>query len=272
MKKTILYAMAGVVFALGVSSCSFFELDNYDAPEETLNVKVVDVATGNPVLTEPNSNGIRIRLRELSFGEDPTPKDFYCSADGTYHNTKIFKGNYNIRVDGPFIPIVRETAEGDLIEDGSVTTDIKGTTNVEFKVQPFLNVEIVGDPVVSGGQITAQVKVTRAVSREEFQEKVEPMGGYDSSAPNVTDVRLYVGYTKDVCARNSYSSWNGVNNYAGAAFEELLGEPVSIHSNGTIRSGRKVFIVAAARINYGTPSGSGTRRYNYSEVREVNIP
>ena len=272
MKRILFFAWAGFLVAAALSSCSLFKLDNYDAPEETLNVKVVDVATGNPVLTETSSNGIRIRLVELSFGDNPTPKDYYCSDDGTYHNTKIFKGNYNVRVDGPFIPIVRETADGELIEDGSVTTDIKGTTNIEFKVQPFLNVEIGGEPVVSGGQITAQVKVTRAVSRDEFREKVEPMGGYSDAMANVTDVRLYVSYSNTLGAGNSYSSWNGVNEYAGASFEDLLDKPVTIHSNGTIRPGRKVFIRAAARINYGTPAGTGNRRYNYSAVKEVNIP
>lgn len=272
MKKIFVYATTIALSLLGATSCSLFQLDNYDAPDKTLNVKVVDVATGNPVLTETSSNGIRIRLLELSFGDNVTPKDYYCSDDGTYHNTKIFKGNYNVRVDGPFIPIVRETADGEVLEDGSVTTDILGTTNIEFRVQPFLNVEIVGDPVVSGGQITAQVKVTRAVSRDEFRDKVEPMGSYQEAFANVTDVRLFVSYSNTLGAGNSYSSWNGVNNYAGAAFEELLGQPVTIQSNGTIRPGRKVFIRAAARINYGTPVGSGNRRYNYSEVKEVNIP
>lgn len=28
--------------------------------------------------------------------------------DGTFQNTKLFKGEYNVRIDGPFIPLVRE--------------------------------------------------------------------------------------------------------------------------------------------------------------------
>ncbi len=70
MKKILMHALAGAFFVLSLSSCSLFKLDNYDAPEETLNVKVVDVATGNPVLTETSSNGIRIRLVELSYGDN----------------------------------------------------------------------------------------------------------------------------------------------------------------------------------------------------------
>lgn len=258
---------------IGLSSCSLFEIDNYDQPEETIKGTIVDVATGDPVLTEQSSNGIRVRLTELSYGDDVIHNpDFYCRDDGTFQNTKIFKGNYNIRVDGPFIPIVRETSAGDVLEDNSITCDIKGTTEVKFEVQPFLKVEFVGEPVVSGGKITAQIKVTRAVSTEEFKEKIEPMGGYDDSFTNVTDVRLFVSYSSTVSDRSKYETWSSVKEYGGASFEPYLGQLVTMSSNGTISPKRKVFIRAAARINYGTPAGSGTRRYNYSDVKEVNIP
>ena len=45
-----------------------------------------------------------------------------------------------------------------------------------------------------------------------------------------------------------------------------------IRSQGYVPSGRKVFVRAAARINYDTPAGSGTRRWKYSEPMEVIIP
>ena len=56
-----------------------------------------------------------------------------------------------------FIPLVRENTDGTLLHDGSVNTEISGTTKVKFEVQPFLNVEFVGDPQVSNGVIKAQV-------------------------------------------------------------------------------------------------------------------
>ena len=43
----------------------------------------------------------------------------------------------------------------------------------------------------------------------------------------------------------------------------------AFESNGTIPSGRTVFIRAAARINYETES---VRRWNYSEPMEVLVP
>jgi hypothetical protein len=272
MKKTALYILIAVA-AFSVASCSLFELDNYDSPSETLKGKVVDAATGDPVLTDQGSEGIRVRITELSYGDNVEHNpDFYCRPDGTYQNTKIFKGNYNIRVDGPFIPIVRETSDGVPIADESITTDIKGVTEVNFKVQPFLKVEIVGVPQVSDGKVTANVKVTRAVSAAEFKSKVEPMGDYDDSYTNITDIQLFVSYSSSVGYRARDTRWSSENDYGGSSFEPLLGQSVSITSNGTIPSGRKVFIRAAARINYDTPKGSGTRRWNYSEAMEVNLP
>ena len=46
--------------------------------------------------------------------------------------------------------------------------------------------------------------------------------------------------------------------------ERAAGESDITHLLASIR--------VAARINYDTPAGSGTRRWNYSEPIEVNIP
>lgn len=258
---------------LMLSSCSMFEIDNYDQPEETIQGRVVDVKTGDPVLTDQGSAGIRVRLTELSWGDNVEHNpDFFCRPDGTFQNTKIFKGNYNIRIDGPFIPLVRETPDGTVLADESITTDIKGTTKVEFKVQPFLNVKIVGDPTVSNGVIKARVVVERGVSEQEFKEKIQPMGNWDENFLNMTDIQFFVSYSNSVGYRARDDRWSSSISYTGNSFNELFGTPVTITSNGVIPSGRKVWVRAAARINYDTPVGSGTRRWNYSEPIEVMIP
>jgi hypothetical protein len=273
MKKTIIYSLAFAAIAFAFSSCSLFELDNYDEPSETIKGTITDVATGDPVYTDQGSEGIRIRLTELSYGDNVEHNpDFYCKMDGTYQNTKIFKGTYNVRIDGPFIPLVRETSDGVVISDETVTTDIEGTTVVNFQVQPFLKVEIVGIPQISDGKITAKVRVTRAVSVEDFRSKIEPMGDYDETYTNVTDIQLFVSYSSTVGYSTRDERWSNMIEYSGSSFESLLGQEVEITSAGTIPSNRKVFIRAAARINYATPIESGTRRWNYSAPMEVNVP
>lgn len=258
---------------LTMSSCDVFEIDNYDEPDSTLWGEVVDAATGERVLTDQGSEGIRVRLTELSWGENVTPNpDFYCMSDGTFQNTKLFSGKYYIRIDGPFIPLVRETPEGMMIADESITTQIDGRKEVRFEVQPFLKVRIEGDPTVSDGVIKAKVVVERGVSESEFKSKIEPMGDYQDSYQNVTDIQLFVSYSSSVGYRARDERWSSSIEYSGGAFKEFLGQPVTITSNGVIPSGRKVWVRAAARINYDTPAGTGTRRWNYSAPVEVMIP
>jgi hypothetical protein len=270
MKKTALYI---VLFALlSFTSCDLFELDNYDEPAETLQGEVVDIATGAPVLTDQGSEGIRVRLTELSWEGNVTPQDFNCMPDGTFQNTKLFKGKYNIQVDGPFIPLLRENTDGIPLADETQTVDIKGVTKVKFEVQPFLKVEWVGEPKVINGKIVAQVRVTRAVSEADFRTKIEPMGGYSDSFLNITDIQLFVSYSSSVGYRARDERWSSKIDYSGSAFNSLLGETITIQSIGTIPSGRTIFIRAASRINYDTPKGSGTKRWNYNEPLEVMIP
>lgn len=271
MNKIVLYSLLCSLFLF--SSCKMFEMDNYDEPAETVWGEVVDEATGKRVLTDQGSEGIRVRLTELSWGDNVQHNpDFYCMMDGTFQNTKVFKGEYNVRIDGPFIPLVRENLDGTLLFDDSQNTIIEGTTKLKFEVQPFLNVEFVGDPQVSNGVIDAKVRVTRGVSEEIFREKIEPMGNWKDEYLNVTDVQLFVSYSNTVGYRARDDRWSNKIEYFGDSFDALFGEPVEISSIGNIPSGRKVFIRAAARINYDTPVGSGVRRWNYSEPVEVLIP
>ncbi|MDR3366105.1 MAG: DUF3823 domain-containing protein [Prevotellaceae bacterium] len=269
MKKILFYTL--LCLTLSFSSCELFELDNYEAPAETLQGEVVDVATGERVLTDQGSEGIRIRLTELSWTGIETPThnpDFYCKPDGAFQHTKLFKGKYNIRIDGPFIPLVREDSNGVPLADETQTTEISGVTQVKFEVQPFLKVEWVSEPTVSNGKITARVKVTRAVSEADFQAKIEPLGGYADNFLNVTDVQLFVSGSSSVGYRARDTRWSSELKYTGSAFSSQLGKPVTIQSN-VIPSGRKVFVRAAARINYATEA---IKRYNYTEPLEVMIP
>ena len=269
--KNSIFGAIGILCML--SSCSLFEADNYEAPSVALKGVVVDTQTGEPVLTDQGSEGIRVRLTELSWGDNVQHNpDFFCRPDGTFQNTKLFKGTYNVRIDGPFVPLVREDNRGVPLADETQTLDIKGVTEVKFEVQPFLKVEWVGKPIVVNGKVRAQVRVTRGVSEEDFRSKIEPMGDYSASFLNITDIQLFVSYSSTVGYRARDDRWSSSIEYTGSAFNALLGETITIESNGTIPPGRVVFVRAAARINYDTPRGSGTRRWNYNEPVEVMIP
>jgi len=266
--RKIFYSL---LFSLAVVSFNSCKIDNYAEPQETLKGRVVDAATGELVLTDQGSEGTRIRLRELSWKETKVPDnfDFNCMKEGIFQNTKVFTGHYNVRIDGAFIPLVRTTSAGDTIMDESKYIDINGITEVEFKVQPFLKVEWIGSPTISGGKVTAVVKVTRAVSPADFKVKIEPMGGYNDNFLNVTDLRLFVSQVPFVGLREWDNRYTTQINYSGNAFEALLGTPITITTTGVIPAGRTVFIRAAARINYATEN---VKRHNYNEAKRIDMP
>lgn len=265
MKKAV-YILYGLLL---LGSC---KKDNYPEPKETIKGTITDAATGEVVLTDQGSEGIRVRLRELSWKatKTPTPFDFFCMKEGIYQNTKVFEGHYNVRIDGPFIPLVRLGPKGDTISDGSKYIDIRGVTVCDFQVQPFLKVEWVGDPSVESGKIRAVIKVTRAVSRADFKAKVEPMsGGYSDDQMNVTDIRLFVSQVPYVGFREKDDRYSQQIEYKGNDFETKLGQPVTITTNGTIPAGYIVFVRAAARVNYRT---EGIARHNYNKAIRIDIP
>lgn len=273
MKKFIKYTLV-MLCAFAAASCSLFQLDNYDAPSEILRGEVVDATTGEPILTDQGSEGIRVRLIETSWEGNVTPMDFYCRPDGTFQHTKLFEADYNVCVDGPFVPIYLEDGNGMPVVNNTQDIHLKGEKFLTFEVQPFLKVELEDTPMVSDGVITARVKVTRGVSKEDFKKVVMQSGDYKDSYLNMTDIQLFVSYSSSCGYRARDDRWSNSIEYVGSAFESSFGKTITITSaaKNPIPSGRKVFIRAAARINYDTPAGSGTRRWNYSEIIEVDIP
>jgi hypothetical protein len=272
----ILYGMIAMTF----SSCELFEIDNYGEPGETLKGEILDVATGERVLTDQGSEGIRIRMRELSWSATaPSNFDFWCMKEGEFQNTKVFKGHYNVRVDGPFIPLVRVNQQGDTLADESKYIDIQGVTVANFEVQPFLKVEWVGEPTIitsgaDAGKISVSVRVSRAVSIQDFRTKIEPMGGWNDNFTQVADVHLFIGESAYVGYRNArrgtspYADWI---EYSGNSFETNpgFGNTITLVSQIAIPTGRTVFVRVGARIRYQT---EGQARYNYNEAKQVNIP
>ena len=274
MKKLIFCTL----IIIGFHSCELFKLDNFDAPSETLWGEVVDVATGKRVLTDQSGEGIRVRLRELSWTETPTsaPFDFYCKKEGEFQNTKLFPGFYNVAIDGPFIPLVRLTEQGDTLVDESKYIDIKGgVTKVRFEVEPFLNIEWVDEPANLEGKITCSFKITRGVSPEIFKSKIEPLGGWNDNFMDVISVYLFVSGSPYVGAREGMSENARVIHFPSAesdnkSFNDFFGfdKIITLTTDGVIPGGHTRFVRAAARIRYQT---QGISRPNYNEAKRVDV-
>lgn len=254
MKKTIFYiAFCLVVIAAG--SCKKY--DNYSAPDNTLHGQVIDKGTGAGVQTEIGGGGTRVKLLETSYSANPTPYYFQSMQDGTFNNTKIFAATYKVSVEGPFVPLVQTDSVGNVTSDGSQSIVIKGhstTTNLTFKVEPFLRVDLVGQPVFNADStVTVQVKITRGTTNPDYQQ-------------DVTDINLYVSNTKYDGNNNYDPRYSKLTSYSGTNGTGLLGQTISITTTGGALPLQDVYFRVGARIN------AGLDEYNYSEPVSVKYP
>lgn len=165
MKKiNILMLLLIVVLTM---SCE--KLDNYDDPKERLTGRLTDQMTGDALITE-QPNGFRIKMSEISWSDNPEPEYFWGKADGTFNNTKIFAGTYEITpVEGAFFPVEAQTLE------------IKGTVEIEFKVIPYLSVSVADIKRINDETI----EITYTIARKQIGDKILDSRVFISTNPNV---------------------------------------------------------------------------------------
>lgn len=252
MKKSSIFAAAGLILLLG-SACQKF--DNYDEPQETLKGAIVDKGTQQPFLTEVGDNGVRLKLLEYSWSESPEPYFFTVKQDGTFNNSRLFKGHYNIEPQGAFVPLVQTDNQGNVTVDESVTIDIKSTVTQNFEVDPFLRIEWIGEPSTDSNSITVQAKVTRGTTHAEYQQPV-------------SDVYLFINSSSPYVGNNNYDQ-RYVRHLSGDDVKDVLGKIVTLTTVGELPSGRTYYIRVGARIDKDI---AGAKRYNYTDVKTVYIP
>jgi hypothetical protein len=236
-----------------IASCN---LDNYNGPTQTLKGTIIDKNTGKPIQTETGGGGVRIELDELSWSKDPTPYYFSSKQNGTFKNTKIFKGKYRISIQGAFVPLLQKNDNGDIVVDKRKTMKIRGgVTKVNFKVTPLLEIKWVGKPVInSDSTVTVKFKITRGTDNAKFQ-------------PNVTDIGLFV------------NRYRFAGNYS---FNSVLSQRLQFSgTDGNEKVGKTMTLTTAAPLNLngvedwfirvGAKTDFGLQHYNYNEPVEINF-
>lgn len=252
MKRIISYVLA-IACISGLNAC--LDYDNYEGPQETLMGKIVD-QNGDPLWVE-SGGGIRIKLMDYGWSATPAEQYLKVRMDGTYSNTKVFSGTYDIVAEGPFVPLVQVDDQGNIIEDKTQKgVKVKGKTVVDFQVEPFLKVSWVGEPQFdSEGKMTVQFRVDRGTANPAYQLAV-------------FDIGLFISTTQYV-GENNYDPDRSIKITNSATATGLIGTTGSLTTPIPMKSKHTYYIRVGARMNY---TSFGGILYNYTDVVKVVVP
>ncbi|MDR1380442.1 MAG: DUF3823 domain-containing protein [Tannerella sp.] len=259
MKKiaiNILWLGCLAVAALLQTSC---EVDNYAEPDGIIFGKVTDAITGQGIITE-QPEGFRIRYYELSWSDNPAPRDIWGMVDGTYRNAKMFAGHYRI-----------EAIEGAFVPPPAQEIDIRSNaeTELNFTVTPYVSFSNVSIAKTGADEVTCT-----------FNLKVNVPGSV------LRDFRIYASdQTKlpgtQAPIQSEFSTIHSVNGVENSqlvwdvASQNLTEGAFTVKLKGYVAKGAKVgdyvypgiyWIRIAARTN-NSPVG----RYNMTAIEEVSF-
>lgn len=153
--KKLLFIIPCMIFL--VTSCDFFEMDNYDPYNTTITGIFIDAATGENVQQEckyDNRFGGNISTYTTGFitafeqGWDYEAAQYWLvKYDGTYLNTQIFSGTYRLEAnENNFYPVKKE----DVVLK-------KGSNTIDWEVVPYVRII---DPVIVFDEAVQKFKAT----------------------------------------------------------------------------------------------------------------
>lgn len=244
--KRILYSLFLAALVSGFYSC---QIDNYTGPDAQISGRIMD-PNGNLLQTDQGtatSYNVRIQMNELSWAHgDSTiaiiPTYLNVKQDGTYTNTKIFSGQYQMTpVEGAFYPY---DAAGEIVE-------IKGSVKKDFTVIPYLNVSWVSEPTLTAdNKITCSIQFTRNAK--------------DGVAmPDLSNARLFISTTQYVGNTNYDSQMSsGTTNLTNTQ----EGTTITLISNVLKYTSETYYV------RIGVCCNDSYKKYNYTDIKQVIVP
>lgn len=244
MKKILLYGFTGLMLS-AFTACS--DIDNYDGPNAAMNGTVADKTSTSNFLT--GQGEFSIRIWEKSWSDNPTPQDIPVKQDGTFNDTKLFSGTYDVQpYGGPFWPIERQTG-----------VKLSGTLNMNFEITPYLHI----------------VDVTHKLEGTNLKLTCRLQAPVTENLPRVLDIRPFVSLTQfcgdgskiDEYAKNQYrievnnNWWDGVGDMATGQGTQTYTLP-----DLPLKSGRTFYVRIGARVD------DTYKKYNYSDIIKVEVP
>ena len=263
--KKILCLLIGVAL-LTLSAC--FKLDNWDEPDCKFHGTVYDSYTGEPVLASQNDWQIQIWERSWTGHEGGAVRnrDLRIKQDGTYQNTKLFAGTYDMfPYNGPFWP--QDTLRG---------VALGKSTQQDFTVTPYLQIVEFDYNYAFVAATRRYIMLMRFKIKAPLLEK--EYNGEMRQLPNLRDVRAFVSLSTFCGAGdNSFINFDGYDENSlrvgnSKAWDVLLAEGNGVDTTGEFQIFCDMKPGYTYYVRVGACVQDAYNKYNYSEIVRVDIP
>ena len=232
--------------ALVAAAVSCMKIDNFAEPDARVSGTIIDKTTGKPMLLDHAAN--HIRIWEMSYSENPTPQDLAIKEDGTYNNTKLFAGTYDMLArDGAWWPC-------DTVYN--VAIGRKGAVQ-DFEVTPYLHIvdftaELQGTDIVFSCKLQAPVTENLPQIRE-----IRPFLNTNIHCGPANHIDAY--YT-DTYRINLRKMWAAIGDASGNQTVDAYTVTVPV------KAGYTYWVRMGAQLNDTYTS------WNLSEVKKIVVP
>lgn len=239
--RKLIYSLLVGASAMFMASC--MGIDNFDEPGAHFTGRIIDVTTGENILADQGE--CRVRIWEKSFSLNPESQDIPLKQDGTFNNTKLFNGTYDVVPQGAWWP-------ADTIRLGIG----KKTVTQNFEVTPYLKLfdfqtELVGDSLFMHCRIDAPKK---------------------EGLPQIMEIRPYLSLNQFCGAANCISYYNNTVHRVNimSTWDKLEkledGKSKVFTVKAQVKPGYVYFVRMGAKVR------DDFEKFNYTEIKQIEVP
>ena len=228
MKKILLISLV----CLAAASCM---KDNLGGPNAALYGECVDKATGE-LIGQDIYNGSFIRYAEQGYSTEKI-QYMYFKPDGTYRNSQMFSGVYNIYLN-----------QSNFVPDTLRNVEIKkGENHLELRLTPYISLFDVNIEQTSATTVSATFKL-----RQNTEDKVKKIG-------------IFVHREAAVGNGTCYDKWEvAVDNDVPDTYTMSISLNLANASSDIVRGKTYYFRVGAL-------SAASAAKYNYAPAVKISL-
>lgn len=238
--KKLIYSLFVSTLVLSMASC--MEIDNFDEPGSHFSGRIIDVTTGQNILADQGE--CRVRIWEKSFSTNPGSQDIPLKQDGTYNNTKLFAGTYDVVPEGAWWPC------------DTVRVSLGSRAEQNFEVTPYLKL-IDFETQLDGTTLTMSCRLDAPIKE---------------GLPQITELRPFLSLNQFCGGGNRidhyYNATDRVNILK--TWDNLAKDPDGKSTKFTISVTVKPGYTYSVRM--GARVKDTFEKYNYTEIVEIKVP